>query len=116
MLILSTFVVGMISCERDFPDDIPEWLKKDIQKREHQELPLSCDICEEIHELQDTVTKEYYYLFICNYPTYCPSGDLYDSEGNFACDYHISYGCSEVQAGPPLEFGTLIWRQYGEYK
>jgi len=117
MILLIGFMIG---CEKGYPDEIPEWLKSEIKYRNKQEDRRSeCFYCEQIWELQDTITQEYYYVFFTQPENHW--GSLFHEDGSYAGHFELFSGELYSETDTLSWTGqypgdTRIWMQKWEYR
>lgn len=105
MILLIGFMIG---CKKDYPDDIPDWLRKDIKERKKEEN--GCSLCMTIYELEDTVSAELFYFYYLS-GSGDDDGPLHDFEGNQVCIYDLYTGCAAIEFADWNGNWRIIWTE-----
>jgi hypothetical protein len=115
-LVLLFFSATLGSCLKDYPKDIPDWLKEKIKGIEKKKKGACCcilDGCGSIEEWTDGSNT----IFFWRIGTMGPSTFfVYDNDGNYQCTMddwdHVT--CPSVVNFNQYHFERLIWEE--EYK
>ncbi len=116
-LILACFMVllilGISACKKDYPKDIPDWLKdkiKELKKETRRKNGCGMGGCASIHEFSDGSET----IYLWDPATYTGTGFIfYDYEGNFLCekgDYR-SGPCGDILELSSVVFIRRIWNE-----
>jgi hypothetical protein len=104
-------ILGISACRKDYPKDIPDWLKekiKELKKETRRKKGCGGGGCMSIQEFSDGT--ETFYLW--DPATYSGTGYIfYDYEGNFLCekgDYR-SGPCGDILELSSFDFIRRIW-------
>jgi hypothetical protein len=105
------FLLGGVSCKRDYPRNIPHWLKdkiKELKKESKRKGGCGLGECMSIHEFSDGANVFYVWRVGTEYP----SGDIfYDYDGNFLCEQFnfLSGSCGSIADLSTYYYTRDIW-------
>ena len=107
LLLLLIFTLVLNSCKKDYPKDIPKWVKEKIKYCDKKK-----NNCGKVEKL---VIDEYSYqgkLYYNLYVEYPPprQNDFYDYDGSFICSDSFSQSCSYF-SNSKLTIIRRIWKE-----
>jgi hypothetical protein len=111
--LLVLFILGVSSCKKDYPRDIPKWLKnkiKELKKETRRKNGCGLGLCASIEEFSDG--SNIFYLWITG--TAEPAGIIiFDYDGNFQCQQsnYDSGSCGEITELETYYFTRHIWEE-----
>ena len=110
-LITILILIGTYSCKKDYPKDIPNWLKSKIKELDKESKGKGCiyDVCMDIEEYK--YEANILYLF---QPGSTPIGYIvYDYNGTELCHFETIQPdtCGCVSNFKNYQFNRLIWKE-----
>jgi hypothetical protein len=104
-LLLGLLAISGVSCKKDYPKDIPDWLKQRI-KTLKKENPCN-DLAVEIQEYKGNNETLYLFTKACPFCSYY----IFDNDGNLLCE-NITVLASDSCGSRSMAdytFQRLIW-------
>lgn len=92
--------VTLIACKKDYPEDIPQWVKQRI--KEQKNYNTGCITISEYSKGDSIVYKLFVRLFESDW-------DLYDYSGNYICAYSMGGTTCKFNIYNHLTFRRAIW-------
>ena len=111
ILISILMVLTINSCKKDYPKDIPDWLKIKIDQLKKETKSKGCrfDVCMYIYEYTDGSNISYWFQ-----PGITPiSFKVYDYSGKEQCSFITSpsNSCGDIQNIKNYYFKRIIWEE-----
>ena len=107
LFILLFFSMFLNSCKKDYPEDIPKWVKEKIKYCDKKKN--NCGKVEKLIIDEYSYQGNIYYRLYIEYPP--PSqNDYYDYYGTIVCSNIWSQGCSYFSNGKK-NFIRRIWKE-----
>jgi hypothetical protein len=107
LFLLLFFSMFLSSCKKDYPEDIPKWVKEKIKYCDKKKN--NCGIVEKLIIDEYSYQGNIYYRLYIGYPP-PRQNDFYDYEGNFICSEIYNISCSYFYNGN-LIFIRRIWQE-----
>lgn len=112
LLLAVTLVFTVSSCNKDYPKDIPDWLKDKIKELKKESKWKGCGThgCKYIYEYSDGSNTIFLYM---RSPDFSPSTYIvYDFDGNEICYYTVadSTSCQNIDI-ENYHFIRKIWTE-----
>jgi hypothetical protein len=106
-ILLIFFSTLIISCKKDYPKDIPNWVKEKIKYCDKKKN--NCGKVEKLVIDEWSHKDKLYYNLYIEYPI--PRlNDFYDYDGNLVCSDPMLNGCNYFSNTPRL-FVRRIWKE-----
>lgn len=113
ILLLSFLVFALCTCKKDYPNDIPQWVKNRIKECKRGNCCFDGGM--EISEYTNTLDQSKIYVFDKYVSMACD--EYYSSNGDLLCHYGIVYcpgdSCGNIPINK-LVFSRVIWRENRE--
>jgi hypothetical protein len=110
LLIILFFAAATLSCKKDYPRDIPQWVKVKIKEMKRESGgTCSQDVCRQIIEYSNGANTLYFIQ-----PGGTPIGyRIYDHEGNIQCYYEtvMPDSCGSIHNLHSYQLTRLIWQE-----
>ena len=107
-------ILGTSACKKDYPKDIPDWLKEKIRvinKENRGANGCKYERCRSVDELTDGT----YHIFIWHTGSESPRIDyVYDLEGNELCLVNsdsLTESCTNIDHFEDYYFERFIWEE-----
>lgn len=112
ILLLLVLFIGIYSCKKDYPKDIPDWLKdkiKELKKETKGYSNCRYDLCMNIDEYTDGSDIIYWFM-----PGATPVGyQVFTYDGNYQCVFEtiIPDTCGNIYTLKDYYFVRRIWKE-----
>lgn len=113
-VLISILIVGSLSsCKKNYPDDIPKWLKKKVRKLDredkfHDDIKHSYPMfIDELSNGQETIFKFF------DGVAYAYHYAIYSYDGDVQCNFsgHAPTTCGEIENYDDYAFVRRIWEE-----